>query len=403
MLFRYTVINQSGVQSTGEIDASTQELAVDSLQKRGFIVVSVVETKGANGDLLSGIAFFNRISLKSIVIMSRQIASLFDAQIAAVKAFNLMAESTKSTALKTVLESVSQDIQGGITIADAMEKHPNAFSSFYVNMVRAGEESGRLTETFNYLADYLERQYELTSKTKNALIYPAFVVLTFFTVITLMMTMVIPKLTQIILESGQEIPIYTKIVIWMSDTLVNYGFIILIALILGVIAVGYQLRTPAGKRMLDNTKLSIPYLGSMYSKVYLARIADNLSTMLSAGIPVIHTLEITASVVGNKVFEDIINETIQSVRGGANISDTFSLHPEMPNVLTQMIKVGEESGELSNVLKKLASFYKKEVENAVDSMIGLIEPAMIIALGLSVGFLLMSVLVPIYNLGNSIG
>ncbi len=401
MLFHYTAITQQGVKSTGNIDAGNQSAAIESLQSRGMIVVSVEEVSD-KGSGTFNLSFLNRVKLKDVVIMSRQIASLFDAQVSAVKVFNLMAESADNIVLKSALEQISRDIQSGQMISDGMRKHPKIFSDFYANMVRAGEESGKLTDTFNFLAEYLDRQYELTAKTKNALIYPAFVIFTFITVMVLMMVIVIPKLTVIIKDAGSEIPIYTKIVIGISDILVHYGFLMLIGIGAVVALVGWQLRKPEGMIWADNLKLKIPFIGNLFRKMYLSRIADNLSTMLASGIPVVRTLEITQSVVGSKVFELILADTIVGVRSGAAISDMFAKSPQIPSVFVWMIRTGEETGTISNMLKKIAIYYKREVEQAVDTLIGLIEPIMIVSLGMSVAFLLMSVLVPIYNVANSV-
>ncbi|MCD8494591.1 MAG: type II secretion system F family protein [Candidatus Pacebacteria bacterium] len=232
MLFKYEVIDQSGQKRTGEIDALGPDLATSALQSRGFIVIKISEV-GEGSLLKKNIPFFDGVKMKDIVIMSRQLSALFDAQVSAVKAFSLMAESMGNPTLRRTLQQVTQDIQGGISISAAMRKSPAVFSDFYVNMVNAGEESGKLTETFIYLADYLERQYELSSKTQNALIYPAFVILTFIVVMTLMLVLVIPNLSAIILEAGQQIPFYTQVVISVSDFFVNYGFIVLILAIIG--------------------------------------------------------------------------------------------------------------------------------------------------------------------------
>ena len=405
MLFHYIALTQAGVKSDSTIDAPNGAAALESLQSRGLIVISVEQISESGGKFsLSNISFFNRVKLKDIVIMSRQISSLFDAQVSAVKAFNLMAESSSGIVMKAALEQVSRDVQSGTTISDAMRKHPRVFQDFYVNMVRSGEESGKLAETFAFLADYLDRQYELTSKTKNAMIYPAFVIFTFVTVMVLMMVIVIPKLTVIIQDAGTELPIYTKIVIGISNVLLHYGFLILIFLGLSGVFMGYTFSKPAGKLWLDTVKLKIPYVGDLYKKMYLSRIADNLATMLGSGIPVVRALEITQSVVGSRVYENIMADAIQGVRGGSPISNMFAKYPkQVPSVFVWMTRTGEETGTSAGMLKKIATYYKREVEQAVDTLIGMIEPAMIVSLGLSVAFLLMSVLVPIYNVANSVG
>lgn len=401
MLFTYKVIDNKGASQQGNIEAVSRDVAIQSLQRRGLIVVNV-EKKDERGVIKRSIPFFDKVPLKDVVILSRQLSTLFEAQVSAVTAFDLMAQSSPNTTLRDALQGLSQDIQGGLTIAQAMQKYPAVFSDFYVNMVAAGEEAGKLTATLQYLADYLERQYELTSKTRNALVYPTFVILTFIVVMILMLTMVIPKLSVIIRESGQTIPIYTKIVMGISDFFVNYGWILIILVIIGGIMLYIASRKTSGRERIDSLKLSLPYIGDLYQKLYLSRISDNIHTMLSAGIPVVRTLEITSSVVNNKVYENILLQSVEGVKAGNPISRTFGRYEEMPPILVQMVKVGEETGQLGDILKTLSRFYKREVNTAVDTLIGLIEPAMIILLGLGVGFLLTSVLLPIYNLTGSI-
>lgn len=401
MIFDYKVINDTGSQTKGTIDALNKEVAISSLQRRGFIILDIKE-QGSNKGIFSNIEFFDRVKQKDVVILSRQIATLFEAGVSALKVFRLLSAEMENVTLRKVLTEVSDDLQGGASISNSLAKHPKVFTSFYVNMVKAGEESGKLNQTFNYLADYLDRTYELTSKTKNALIYPSFVIGTFFIVMILMLTLVIPKLSVIIQDSGGEIPIYTKVVIALSDFLVNYGIFVLIFIALAFAYLYWQNGRNPDKNIWDTLKLQIPYIKTIYEKLYLSRIADNLDTMLSSGIPIVRALEITSAVVENKVYEQVLEQSTESVKGGALISEAFAKHKEMPNLMIQMTKIGEETGELGYILKNLAHFYKREVDSAVDTLVGLIEPVMIVALGVGVGLLLTSVLIPIYNIAGSI-
>lgn len=403
MLFHYKIITDQGVSQEGEIDAVNQELAISSLQQRGFFVISVNPASGSKGSgvLSRSIPLFSGVKAADIVIMSRQVSTLFEAQVSAVKVFNLLADSTENPVLANSLTSISQDIQGGVTLAEAMSKHPAIFSEFYVNMVRAAEESGKLSETFIYLADYLERSYELNTKVKNALVYPAFVVVTFVVVMILMLTLVIPKLSEILIEVGKDIPFYTKAVIAVSQFFVQYGIFLLLILIVIGFVVWQNARTDKGRARIDRTKLHIPYIGNLYKKVYLSRIADNMNTMLSAGIPIVRAIEITGKVVDNSIYESIMGEIEVGVKSGTSMSEIMSRYEEFPQIMVQMVKVGEESGSMGPILKTLARFYRREVDGAIDTLIGLIEPALIIGLGVGVGFLLTSILIPIYNIASS--
>jgi type IV pilus assembly protein PilC len=347
------------------------------------------------------LSFFDRVSNKDIVILSRQLATLFQAQVSANRIFRLLSSESDNHILGAKLAIIADDIQAGSTISAAMAKHPKVFSDFYVNMIKAGEESGKLDETFGYLADYLDRTYTLITKARGALIYPAFVVITFITVMILMFTMVIPKISSILTESGQEIPIYTKIVLGLSNFFVSYGFIVLGVVIIGGFLLVRYIRTPTGKFAFDRFKLAVPYISTLFRKLYLSRLADNMNTMLISGIPMIRALELTSSVVNNQVYQNILAAAVEDVKGGKAVSEALSGNKEIPGIMVQMMKVGEETGELGSILKTLARFYAREVETAVDALVDLIEPLMIVLLGLGVAILLASVLVPIYNVASA--
>ena len=401
MLFVYHAIDKDGHEREGTIEAPSQEVAVSALQRRDLII-SVIESAEKKSLFNFELPFTGGVSNKDIVIFSRQIATLFEAQVSALRVFRLLAAEVENGHLATVLTTVGDDLQGGSPISKALERHPKVFSTFYVNMVRAGEESGKLSETFNYLADYLDRSYELVSKAENALIYPVFVIGVFFAVMALMLTLVIPKISAVLLDSGQAVPVYTAIVIGFSNFLVQYGIFILIALAAGGFYVWKVGETESGKLVLDSLKLGVPYVGDLYKKLYLSRIADNFSTMLLSGVSVVEAIEITSSVVGNSAYALVLTDIGADVKGGASISDSFGKHPEIPGIMVAMTRVGEETGELGKILTTLAKFYNREVTNAVDTLVGLIEPVMIVLLGLGVGTLLAAVLLPIYNLAGAI-
>lgn len=401
MIFTYEAITNIGEKKKGTIDAGSNDLAVAALQRRGLIIVSLKEQTDKGG--LMQLSFFDQgVAMKDIVIMSRQIATLFEAQVSALKAFNLLASNTENKSLVRILNSVSADISSGITISQALAKHPEAFSNFYVNMVKAGEESGKLNQTFSYLAEYLDRQYQLTSKTKNALIYPGFVIGVFIVVMTLMFVFIVPRLTVIIKESGQAIPFSTKIVMGISDLLVHYGIFVLVGLIIFIIYLFKFSRSKSGRLYIDSIKISAPIFKNIYTKLYLSRISDNMETMLSSGIPIIRALELTGDVVGNRVYEDMLRNVTEKVKSGSSLSDALSSYKEIPPMMSGMVRVGEETGSLGNILKTMGHFYSREVNEAVDTLVSLIEPLMIVGLGLGVGLLLTSVLMPIYNIAGGI-
>ena len=402
MLFNYEAIDNTGAQKVGSIDAVNVDIAISSLQRRGLIITNVKEAGTSSSFLSKNISIFDHVSTKDVVILSRQLSTLFEAQGSALRIFRLLGAETENHVLNAKLTIIADDLQSGSSISQALAKHPKIFNEFYVSMVKAGEESGKLDETFQYLADYLDRAYELSSKVRGALIYPAFVVITFITVMILMFTMVIPKISGILVESGAEIPAYTKVILGISNFLVSYGFILLgILIIVGFFLVRF-IRTPAGKFAFDRFKLHIPYISGLYRKLYLSRLADNMTTMLLSGIPMVRSIELTSSVINNEVYKDIMNGAVEAVKGGKTLSESLSGDPDaIPGIMVQMMKVGEESGELGSILKTVAKFYSREVTTAVDSLVSLIEPLMIVLLGGGVAILLASVLVPIYNIASA--
>ncbi|PIP86703.1 hypothetical protein COV42_02575 [Candidatus Campbellbacteria bacterium CG11_big_fil_rev_8_21_14_0_20_44_21] len=402
MIFKYKVIDKEGAEKDGTIDAVSKDVAITSLQNRGFVVIAVNSFDEKVPFLKRSISIFSPVKSKEVVILSRQIATLFEAQVSALRVFRLLSAESDNPYLGEVLVEVADDLQGGSSISKALEKHPKVFSGFYTNMVRAGEESGKLDQVFAYLADYLDRNDEITSKAKSALIYPAFIIVTFVVVMILMFTTVIPKISAVLLEAGQDIPIYTKIVMGISSILVNYGVFLLILLIVGGYFLFRYIKTETGKKYISSLELSIPYVGDLYKKLYLSRISDNMNTMLISGISMIKALEITSTVVDNERYKEILERAVEMVRSGSTVSEALSGYDEIPGILVQMVRVGEETGKLGEILETLSKFYSREVNTAVSTLVDLIEPVMIVLLGLGVGLILTSVLVPIYNISSAV-
>ncbi len=399
MLFKYKAVTKSGEERKGAIEALNEDVAISSLQRRGLVIVSI---SGAEKTSIfeMDIAFLSRVKTKDIVILSRQIATLFEAQVPALRAFQLLGAESGNPTLRKKLNEIANDIQSGMSISDALNKHPSVFSDFYVNMVRAGEESGKIADSFMYLADYIDRTYELTAKIKGALTYPAFVISIFLIVMIGLFTFIIPKITGILTSNGAQLPMATKIVMGISNFLVNYGLLALA----GLIIAGFFLWRfgQKNKSFFPRIMLALPAFGNLLQKLYLARLSDNMHTMLSSGIPMVRAIEITADVVGSDIYKKILMEAVEKIKAGDPMSKALSGNKEIPSMLIQMIRVGEETGELGNILEKIAIFYEREVDTAVDTLISLIEPTMIVLLGVGVGGVLASVLMPIYNMAGSV-
>lgn len=338
------------------------------------------------------------VSNKEIVMLSKQLSTLFTAQISAVKIFRMIGSDHKNEIIKNALTQIADDIADGASVAKAMAKHPKVFSSFFVNMIMAGEESGKMSQTFEYLADYMEKTYAVTSKVKGALIYPSFIIVVFFIVMYLMLTMVIPNIADMLVKGGAELPLPTKIVIGVSNFLVDYGFILIGVLVGAAYWFFHYIKTSEGKASFDRFKLSLPFLGNLYRKLFASRVAGSFDMMLKSGVSMIKTIENTSKVVDNTVFEEVLEEVKDDVRDGKAVSAALAKHDEFPKLFIQMTKVGEESGQLATILKTMADFYEKEVMAAVSAMVALLEPIIITALGGGVGLLLAAVLLPIYSI-----
>lgn len=400
MLFTYKAVTKTGEEAVGDIEAQSQDAAINALQRSGLVVVAVQPAvKKGSFNINFSINLFNRISPKDIALISRQIATLLGAHVPALKTFRFVANETENPVVARIFTEVSDDVQNGIPISDAFAKHPEVFSDFYVNMVRGGEESGGLSETFVALAEQLERSAELISKARSALIYPAFVVVVFFVVMILLLTLVVPQLAEIISQSGQAVPVYTAAVIGLSSILIHYGFFIAMVLIAAVFLVWRYFR---GAQFVQQAKLWTPVVGKLYRMLYLMRIADNMNVMLVNGISMVRSLEITARVVDDKTYRNILTNALTAVKAGSPLSLALEGKREVPNMMVQMIKVGEETGELGMILQKVAILYQHEVSEAINGIISLIEPAMIVALGLAVGVVFASVLVPVYQIAGSV-
>lgn len=402
MLFKYKAIKTDGTRLEGKVEAANEDDAVGILQDRKLIIVSVEEfvEKNTFGSAVTGfrLPFFGeKVKEKDIVVFSRQIATLFESGVSALRSFRLVATETENPKLKEILNAIADDIQSGLSISLSMGKYDKVFGTFYSNMIKAGEETGKLDESFNYLADYMDRNFELTQKIKKASAYPTFVIVIFIAVMIVMVTFIIPQLASIFTDQGQELPLITRIIFGAGNFMKSYGILVLIAIVI----LGYYLyslsKTPSGKQYLDYFKLKIPVLNTLSRKIFLSRLTDNIDTMLTSGVPIVRALEITSDVVDNIVFKDILIRVSKKVKGGKALSQAFYEEEDLPNILVQMTKIGEETGKLGYILKSLSTYYKREVSNAIDTAMSLIEPALIVLLAAGVGILLAAILIPMYS------
>ncbi|HEY6021514.1 MAG TPA: type II secretion system F family protein, partial [Candidatus Paceibacterota bacterium] len=382
MEFKYEALDQQGKPVGGTLNANSQDAAIDILQRKGLTLTKISLSGQKSIWDFGNITLFGGASSRDLVLLSRQIATMFEAQVSALRVFRLLAEQAEKPFLRQVLTQVSDDLQSGSSISAALARHPKVFSDFYVNMVKSGEESGKLDQVFTFMADYIDRSYELTSKARNALIYPAFIMITFIGVMVLMLTVIIPKIGSILQDSGGTLPPLTRIVLGFSAFLTDYGIFILVALIVAGFFIFRYSQTPAGKVGLSRFRLAIPYIGPLYQKLFLSRIADNMNVMLSSGISVVRALEITGAVVEDSTYQGILTDVTNAVKAGSPMSQSMARYSphDVPPIFVQMLQIGEETGEMANLLSRLAKFYNREVNAAVDTLVALIEPVMIVLL-----------------------
>lgn len=404
--FQYTAINKEGNKEIDVIESPSLESAISVLQNQQLIIIEVKplqETNTVFDKLLSGFTvFFSRIKNEDIVIFTKQMAVLIQAKVPLVQSLRVMAKQTDNKSFSNIINAVANDVDAGTVFSRALLKFPNVFSNFFIQMIRSGEVSGRLEETLTYLSEYINKQYILNSKARGAMIYPAFIVGAFIVVSALMLIFVIPSLTSILVESGQKLPLVTRILIATSNFAKSWGW--LVFLILGMIiyfSAASIKKSPEWRYAYDGLKLRLPIFGELLKKIYLARFSETLSTLSSAGIAISQSLEITADVVGNAVYRQIIIEANEAVRKGSSISAVFARHQEILPMVTQMISIGEQTGKLDTILKQVSAFFTEEVNRAFDNIVNLIEPILIVVLGVGVGILVAAILLPIYNLVNA--
>lgn len=396
--YNYKANDKDGQLIEGRVDAPDENTAVMVLHNRGYVVISL---EAAKKDLLSTDidSLLSRPNIKDVVVFTRQLATLVDADMPISESLRTLAQQTEKPAFRKALTEVSDAVEAGSSLSAALAQHPKLFTSFYIKLVQSGEVSGKLHDSLLYLADYLERGRDINSKIRGALAYPAFVVFALVVVTLIMVIYVLPQLLSIFEESGvQDLPLTTRILIWVTDFINKYLYFLTAGLGVIIYTLYSYLRTPAGKEWFDNLKVNFPSLGSVIRNLYLARLSESLSTLIKAGIPILDGLQITSELVGNENYKKIVLEAEENVRGGGSISEVFEKYPEMPPLFTSMVAIGEKTGKLDYMLSHISTYYKAESDNAINSISQLIEPILVLVLGVAVAILVSSILLPIYNM-----
>jgi len=401
MKYKYKARDQAGGMQEGFVEASTLDHATSLLQQHNLVVVSIAPEKESR--FLAGLSrLWEGVSAKEFVIFSRQLAVMIEAKVPLLTAIKSISDQTVNPYFARILNSILSDIDEGKALSESLKKHPEVFSDLYVNMVQSGEVSGNLQKSLENLANNIEKNYTLTQKIKGVLYYPAFILTAFFLVGFIMITFVIPKLMIMLKETNAKLPITTKIFIATGDFMQHWWWAVLLAVILGVVALIYYLQSEDGKKEFDVIKLKIPIIKKVLQYVYLARFSENLSTLVRSGLPIVSALQISGKVIRNSVFEADIMEAAEKVKTGGTISEVLTGKPNFPPIMAQMIKVGEETGRLDTILDTMAKFYAREADQIVSNLSSIIEPVLIVILGVGVGTLVFSIIIPIYNIAQGI-
>ncbi|KKS26828.1 MAG: hypothetical protein A2736_00800 [Candidatus Yanofskybacteria bacterium RIFCSPHIGHO2_01_FULL_41_27] len=398
MEFNYKIKTQNGELIEGNIEAPDENAAVNILHEKGYVVLSL---RALKKDLFSADLnqYFSKPNNKDIVIFTRQLSTLIDADMPLAEGLRTLARQVDKPVFKKVITEISEAVEGGSSLSGALAAHSKMFNQFYIKLVQTGEISGKLHETLLYLADYLEKSQTINSKIRGALAYPAFVVFALVVVTIIMMVYVLPQLLSIFKEVGStELPFTTRILIFTTEAVNKFLYPIVIVVFGGSFLLWRYIKTPEGKARFDNLKINFPSLGSVIRNLYLARMSESLATLIKSGIPILDGLKITADLVGNTVYQKILLDAEENVRGGGNISEVLEKRKEIPPLMSSMVAIGEKTGKLNFMLDHVSKFYKSESDNAIENISTLIEPILVLILGFAVAVLVSAILLPIYNL-----
>lgn len=398
-IFKYRARTLDGRITVGAVEAVTESEAAELLGDKGLVVLSLAETrkkstKGWNINI-------GNVKQKDLVIFSRQLSVMISATVPVVQSLRILSQQTSNPVFIEKIVEIANDVDGGMKLSDAMSKHKKVFGHFYTAMIRSGETSGKLDEILEYLADQMEKDYDLVARIKGAMIYPIFIISGMIVVGFLMMTFVLPNMTAMLKETGTELPALTQILIDVSDFMNKFWYFILFGMAGLVVLLRFWLKSSGGKMLWDAAKIKVPVFGALFKKIYIVRFTRSLSTLLRGGVPISSALKITADVVDNQAYEKLIMDTVDEVEGGNSISVLFVRSDLMPKMLSQMMTIGERTGKLDQVLERLGEFYSREIDNLVGSLTSLIEPMILIIMGVGVGGMVAAIMLPMFKIAQS--
>jgi len=405
-VYEYTALDRAGKNVVGIIDADSTVAARQKLRASGKYPVQIKETTAkAKSESAAGFSLpslFNRITPDDIHALTRQLATLLNAGIPLVGALDALMEQTTSPPLKKIIAQIKESVNEGNSLTVSLTRHPKLFSNIYINMVRAGEASGSLDVVLDRLAEFGEHQQALKGRFQAALVYPIFMAIIGTGVLFFLLSFVVPNLTRIFTEMKQVLPLPTTILIWFSDFMRSYWWAILVVIVAIIIGIREFIKSPKGRHIWDTLKLHLPVIGQINRKIALSRFGRTLGSLLQSGVPLITSLQIVRNIVNNVLIGAVIDEAMEDIQAGKSLNLALSRSIWFPPVFRQMVSVGEQSGDLEGMLHKVADAYEREVETRITGMTALIEPIMILFMAAIVGFIVISILLPIFEMNQMI-
>ncbi len=397
--FTYSARDLQGIDHKGTIETVDHNQAARILAKRGLIVIAIDQKKDQQSTFFS--KFFNRVSFSDLVIATRQLATMIESGLVLSEALDILVEQQSNKQFKTVLGDVSRDVKGGIDLATAFRKHPNVFPPLYASLISSGEQSGKLDVVLTQMASSLEKDREFRARIKGAMIYPIMILVMMIVVMLIMLLFVVPRLTSLYSQSNIDLPLPTKILILVSSFLVNFWWMMVIFTIVGVILFRRWIATPTGKYKFDTLLLRIPVVSKVIQDTTLTNFTRTFGLLVTAGVPLLDALAIVKDVIDNSVFKRALEDTFKGVERGLALSAQLDAVGVFPKLVPQMFRVGEETGKVDKVAFKMADYFESESDNLVKNMTVIIEPVVLIILGVGVAFLVLSIILPIYKLTTS--
>ncbi|MFH0815140.1 MAG: type II secretion system F family protein [Candidatus Falkowbacteria bacterium] len=398
MIYKYRAKAADNKIIDGLVEAETETIAIGLLKERSYDIVALEQKRNV---FLEKLLTWQTIPKQDLLIFVKQLAVMVESDIPLVVGLKGLVEQTDNKRLKQILVEVSENVEGGMKLSDALEAHPRVFDNFFVNLVRTGESSGRLSEVLNYLSDQIEKDYDLNKKIVGAFIYPAFIIGAMAVLGVMVMVYVIPKLTEMLIQANAELPMATKVLIAVSSFFVHNGVLVLLGLVVIGVAF-YMSRNSTTIRILTSyLKLKFPIFGTLLTYTYVIRFSRSLNTLMSGGVPLADALDISRGVVGNKIFERIFMQVKRDVEDGQPFAAALAKHHEIPRLVSQLVETGEEAGKVEEILSKIAEFYSREVENSINKMMSLLEPVIMVVLGIGVGLIIVAIIMPMYKLAGA--